>query len=240
MYEQEDRHWWFRGRRRVIWAMLGMARLPSGARVLDAGCGTGRNLVELASIGNASGVDPSEEAVAFCRRRGLEDVRCAGIEKLPFEDGQFDVLLAADVLEHVRDDRDALAELRRVAVTGGWLVITAPAYQWLWTEHDVQLGHVRRYTSGQLQRTVNEAGWSIKHATYFNSLLLPGVALARSAARLAEKRGGGRPGHTDLDRTPVALNRLLEVPFRLEATWIGAGRALPAGVSIGLLCRKDL
>ena len=102
MYEQEDRHWWFRGRREVISAVLSRATLPAGARLLDAGCGTGRNLVEFGRNEVASGVDPSPEAVEFCRRRGLGDVRQGSLESLPFDAATFDLLLACDVLEHVQ------------------------------------------------------------------------------------------------------------------------------------------
>ncbi|HEX6476236.1 MAG TPA: class I SAM-dependent methyltransferase, partial [Acidimicrobiales bacterium] len=114
-YEQEDRHWWFRGKRAVIWALVHRVDLPDKPRVLDAGCGTGRTLVDLGALGPAAGVDPSGDAVAFCHRRGLDTVRLGGLEGLPFEAGGFDLLVASDVLEHVQDDHRALLELRRVA-----------------------------------------------------------------------------------------------------------------------------
>lgn len=232
MYQQEDVHWWFRGRRSVIWALLRHAQLPPNPRLLDAGCGTGRNLVEFGALGTASGVDPSPDAVAFCRLRGLRDVRQAGIESLPFDSGHFDLLLACDVLEHVVDDVGALGELRRVAAAGATLLITVPAYGWMWTEHDVQLHHLRRYTLPKLRSRVLDAGWCPLRATYFNSIMLPLVAPARLASRWSPRRRG----HTDLDRTPALLNTALEMPLRLEAAIIRQGGRLPAGVSVGMLC----
>jgi SAM-dependent methyltransferase len=231
MYEQEDVHWWFRGRRRVIWALLAHADLPPAPRLLDAGCGTGRNLVEFGVLGGADGVDPSADAVAYCHARGLGDVRQASLESLPFDDRRFDLLFALDVLEHVADDAGALAELRRVAADGAHLVVTVPAYQWLWTDHDVQLHHLRRYSRTELVQRVTGAGWEPVVTSSFNSLLLPVVAAARLVARHTT-----RPGRTDLDRTPSRLNRLLEVPFALEASAIARRGRLPAGVSIGMLC----
>jgi SAM-dependent methyltransferase len=233
MYALEDVHWWFRGRRDVIRALLQRTELPAQLRLLDAGCGTGRNLVEFGSLGAAAGVDPSADAVAFCLDRGLADVRQAGIEALPFGPDEFELLLACDVLEHVEDDRGALVELRRVASAGGLLLITVPAYQWLWTEHDVQLHHVRRYTLRTLRSRVRDTGWDVVHATYFNSIALPLVA----GARLAERRSS-RHGHTDLDRTPEVLNGVLALPMKFEAWMIRHGARLPAGVSIGMLCRN--
>ena len=233
MYHQEEVHWWFRGRRDVIWALIGRAGLPPSPRLLDAGCGTGRNLVEFGALGPATGVDPSADAVAFCHDRGLADVQVAGLEALPFDDGRFDLLLACDVLEHVADNAGALGELWRVAAPGAALVLTVPAYQWLWTDHDVALHHLRRYTRRPLCRLVVEAGWRPVQATYFNSLLLPVVAAARLAARRSN-----RPGRTDLGRTPAGLNGALELPLRLEAAAIRRGARLPAGVSVGMVCTK--
>ena len=95
-------------------ALLRRAGLPPSPRILDAGCGTGRNLVEFGGLGEAHGIDFSAEAVRFCHRRGLPGVQQAAIEELPFPDAHFDVVLATDVIEHLDDDRVALAELRRV------------------------------------------------------------------------------------------------------------------------------
>jgi SAM-dependent methyltransferase len=233
MYDVEERHWWFRGRRAVIWALLSLTDLPEKPRFLDAGCGTGRHLIEFGSLGPTVGVDPSADAVAFCHQRGLDDVSCAGLENLPFSSSAFDLVLASDVLEHIDDDIGALVELHRVAADDAHLIITVPAYQWLWTEHDVQLHHVRRYTLPVMAARVRTAGWEVERSTYFNSLLLPGVAAARLVARSSK-----RQGHTDLDRTPALLNAALEAPMKLEAALIRRGMRFPAGVSLGLVCRR--
>jgi SAM-dependent methyltransferase len=233
MYEQEDVHWWFRGRRDVIWALIGHTTMVPSPRLLDAGCGTGRNLVEFGSLGPATGVDPSSDAVTYCHERGLVDVRQAGLESLPFPDGSFDLLLACDVIEHVADDIGALGELYRVAAPGAALVLTVPAYRWLWTDHDIQLHHLRRYTLGVLRSRVVAAGWEPVRATYFNSLMLPMVAGARLASRVVHRRA-----RTDLDRTPAHLNGVLAAPMRLEAMAIRHGVRLPAGVSVGMVCAK--
>jgi SAM-dependent methyltransferase len=239
MYELEDDHWWFRGRRRIIWALLERAPVQADPRLLDAGCGTGRNLVEFGHLGPSTGVDPAQAAVDFCLERGLRDVRRAGLEELPFEEAGFDLLLACDVIEHVRDDEAALRELLRVAAPGACLVITAPAYQWMWTEHDVQLHHFRRYTLRRLTERIRSAGWIVSQATYFNTVLFPVVAAARAAEKVRERKArSARTGHTDLDRTPAGLNGMLEAPFRLEAAAVRRGIRLPAGVSAAVLARK--
>jgi SAM-dependent methyltransferase len=230
LYELEDRHWWFRGRRAVIRALLERGEAPAHPRVLDAGCGTGRNLAELrAGAATLHGVDSAPEAVEFCRKRGLDGVTESELDVLPFQDASFDLLLATDVVEHLDDDVGALRELRRVAAPGARLLLTVPAYQWLWSAHDESHQHRRRYTRPELVARVRAAGWEPTVASYFNALLLPPIAVAR---RL--NKGNGR---SDYDRTPPWLNAALERPMRLEAELIRRGAELPAGVSIGLVAR---
>lgn len=234
LYELEDAHWWFRGRRAVIWSLLNRAGLPEHPRILDAGCGTGRNLAEFGKLGSSAGVDPSETAVAFCRARGLEGVVQAGIEQLPFDDGAFDLVLATDVLEHIDDDDRAAAELRRVVAADGRLLVTVPAYQWLWSQHDDTHHHVRRYTAPRLRAVLERAGWQPMTETYFNSLLLAPIALVRTLARRRPPQENGR---SDYQLAGGPMNTVLSLPMRAEARAIGRGARLPAGVSIGMVCR---
>jgi SAM-dependent methyltransferase len=233
-FQLEDTHWWFEGRRAVIWALLRRSGTGESLRVLDAGCGTGRNLLEFGGLGTAQGVDSSPDAIAFCRRRGVQAVSEARLEALPFGEASFDLILATDVLEHLEDDAAALAELRRVVAPGGRLLATVPAYTWLWSQHDTAHHHFRRYTLRRLRERLRVAGWEPAQWSYFNTALLPPIAAVRLLARRRPARAGERP---DLRLTPPALNRLLEAPMRLEADLIGRGVRLPAGVSIGIVAR---
>jgi SAM-dependent methyltransferase len=233
-FELENSHWWFEGRRAVLWALLRRAGVPSGVRVLDAGCGTGRNLIEFGTLGPATGVDSSEDAIEFARRREIPGVSQGVIEQLPFEDASFDLILATDVLEHLRDDGLAISELRRVAAPGAWLLATVPAYRWLWSRHDTEHHHFRRYTSRLLRSRLAAGGWSPEAWSYFNSVLLPPIAAVRLAERVRPKNGDERP---DLRMTPGWLNGILLGPMRAEGALIGAGARLPAGVSFGVISR---
>lgn len=235
LFALEDEHWWFRGRRAVIWSLLRNGGVPSaGLRVLDAGCGTGRNLLEFGSLGVARGIDTSEEAVAYCRRRGLAAVDAAPIEALPFSAGSFDLLLATDVVEHVPDDRVALRELRRVAAPDAHLLTTVPAYQWLWSAHDVELHHFRRYTWRRLRAALLDSGWEPVHWSYFNSILLAPIAAVRLLTRRQDRPIARRD---DLALTPARVGALLRLALEIEARAVGAGVHLPVGVSIGAVCR---
>jgi ubiquinone/menaquinone biosynthesis C-methylase UbiE len=230
-FELEDTHWWFEGRRAVIRALMAQAGIDGGLRVLDAGCGTGRNMLEFADLGTVEGVDSSPEAIEFCRRRGVLGVHEGQIERLPFDDGAFDLILATDVLEHLEDDAAALRELRRVTAPSGRLLATVPAYRWLWSQHDSAHHHFRRYTLRELRRRLEATGWEPVAASYFNSILLPPIAAVRLLARRRPPGNGERP---DLKLTPERLNRVLTQPMRIEAAMIGRGARLPAGVSIGI------
>jgi SAM-dependent methyltransferase len=233
MLSSDESHWWYRGRRRVLRAELDRLPLPHGARLLDAGCGSGRTLDELARYGRVSGVDLSPEAVAAAWRRGHDDVQVARVEELPFPDAAFDVVTCLDVVEHTPDDRATLAELRRVTRPGGLAVVTVPAYQALWSWHDEVNRHFRRYDSSSLRAAARAAGWTVVGDTHFNGALLAPAA----AVRLAQR---GRRAHprSDLDLTPPVLNGVLELPLRLESRIVAAGTRLPAGLSLLAVLRR--
>jgi len=232
MDELAGHHWWFRGREAIIQALLGKIALPSRPRVLDAGCGTGANLQLYSRFGAAEGFDPSPDAVAYCQRRGLENVRQGTMEEIPFEASSFELLMATDVLEHVPDEERGMRELWRVAAPGASLVLTVPAYEWLWSQEDVRLGHIRRYTRPALCALARRTGWEPTFDTYFNAVLLAPIAIARKL-----RQSVGSRGSAELALTPRVLDPLLSLPMRLDARMIAAGVSIPAGVSVGLVCR---
>ena len=233
--EVDEHHWWYRGRRRVIRAELDRLPLPSGARVLDAGCGSGRTLQELVDYGDVSGIELNTDAAALARGRELGEVQVGRLEELPWDDGTFDLITCLDVIEHVPDDAAALVELRRVCQPGGWLLVTVPAYQALWSRHDEANHHYRRYSRSSLRDAARAGGWQLERMSSFNSLLLAPAA----AVRLAHRRLGTRNGYTnDLAVGPSWLNDVLERPLALEASWLARGRTLPAGLSLLAVLRR--
>lgn len=186
MYEIEETHWWFVGRRRIIESFVEAicrAIKKSNPRILDVGCGTGANLELLARFGRAEGVDVSVDALAFCHERGLENVQQSTAEKLPFEDESFDFVTALDVIEHLDDDVAGLREIRRVVAPGGHILIFVPAFMFLWGVQDDVSNHRRRYTLPQLKRVVREAGFEIERATYANITFFAPTLLGRALMR---------------------------------------------------------
>ena len=204
--------------------------LPEPARILDAGCGSGRNMVELARLGTVTGVELSEASVALARERDVGEVIAGSVLEMPFADDSFDLAVSLDVIEHLEDDLGALRELRRTVAPGGALLVTVPAYQWLWSGHDEINHHHRRYTRRTLQRVAEQAGWSQLRTTYFNSLLLP-VAIV---LRVLERVNRAKTTETSLDLwiPPEPVNWLLERPLTLEAALIARGGRIPAGLSL--------
>jgi len=225
----EDRHWWYSGRRRVLARAIARLQLPAPARVLDAGCGSGRNMVDLARYGEVSGIELSDTSVAVARSRDVGEVVEGSVLEMPFAADSFDLAVCLDVIEHPQDDRAALRELRRVLAPGGALLVTVPAYQWLWSGHDVINHHHRRYNRRALLAAAQEAGWECEFATYFNSLLLP-VAIALRA--LDRVHANTTESSLDLWVPPAPLNWLLQQPLNLEAAAIGRRRPIPAGLSL--------
>src|SRR5688500_20005542 len=135
LYQVEESHWWYVGRRRIIQSLVErICRTLNTAnpRILDVGCGTGANLKMLAAYGRTEGVDISEQAVDFCRERGLDSVKLGAIEELPYESGSFDLVTALDVVEHLDDDVAGLREVRRVLRPDGRVLLFVPAFMFLW------------------------------------------------------------------------------------------------------------
>ncbi len=228
-HRAEDQHWWYRGRRTVIERVLNGLDLPPGARILDAGCGSGRNMVELARHGTVTGVELSQTSVDIARGRGAGEVIAGSVLDVPLPDASFQLAVTLDVIEHLEDDLGALRELRRLVAPGGALLVTVPAYQWLWSGHDEINHHHRRYTRRSLRAVAEQAGWKQARTTYFNSLLLPVAIMLRILDRINTKT---TESSLDLWVPPEPLNWLLERPLALEAALIGGGGRIPAGLSL--------
>ncbi len=235
MAEVEERHWWFRARRDITGAAIARLGLAPGARVLEAGCGTGGNLAMLSGFGTVRAFEPDPAALEVARAKRRAEVVPGGLpDGLPADLLDLDLVCAFDVLEHIDDDRAAAAALCARLRHGGHLVVTVPAFAWLWSRHDDAVAHKRRYTRGELVRVLREAGLEIERCSYFNTLLFPLVALVRVGRRLLRLEGDGTgemalPGNL--------LNRLLYAIFAAERHLLETVD-LPFGVSLLAVARR--
>jgi SAM-dependent methyltransferase len=235
MYQIEGSHWWFAGRRRILASFLDRISKSLGKDnpdILDVGCGTGANLELLGEYGPAKGVDVSQEALAFCRARGLTDVRLGEAEKLPYPDSSFDLVTGLDVVEHLDDDLAGLREMHRVLRPDGRALVFVPAFMFLWGVQDDISNHRRRYTLKQIKETVRTAGFEIESATYANITFFMPILLGRLLMRLT----GFRPA-SENNLTIGALNKPLGMLFGSESFFLRYAN-LPFGVSAICVARK--
>ena len=242
MAELERDHWWFAAKRRLVTRAI-TRHLGNGrdARAADIGCGTGAMVDDLAASGFAAviGTDASSTAIGFAHRATESSDSVAGhlvtlAEAVPFRAESLRCLTSLDVVEHLDDDVVALREYLRVVEPGGVVVLTVPAYRWAWSDHDVALGHRRRYTRDELRAAVEAAGFVVERATYFHSwLVLPALLVRRTP--LGRLMGGSSPEEASFGSP--SLNRLLGVVSRTEAAVLRRVD-LPFGLSILLVARR--
>jgi len=260
MDDVEGSHWWFVGRRailetfmRQIVGMLGTLPFAGGVdaalggrggslspaeggtqnslRILDVGCGTGANLEMLQQFGEASGVDVSDDALEFCRQKGL-DVQKGLAEDLPYEDETFDVTTALDVIEHLDDDVTGLKEMLRVTKKGGYSLFFVPAFMWLWGVQDDISNHRIRYTRKQIVERIEKAGYRVERATYANWTFFAPILAGRTLMKLT----GVKP-ESENNVNVSALNGIFGKIFSAERLWLKKFD-FPFGVSIVVVAKK--
>jgi SAM-dependent methyltransferase len=236
LFRVEQSHWWHIGRRKILAGFVEEIcshvtdRRP---RILDVGCGTGANLLMLSKYGDAEGVDVSEDALAFCRERGLDRVKLGAAEALPYDDGTFDLVTALDVVEHLDDDLGGLREMRRVLRPGGRVLLFVPTFMFLWGLQDDVSNHRRRYRLSELRRLLEDAGFVMERATYANITFFLPILVVRKLMRLT-----GMKAESENNITVSSLNGVLGRMFGAES-WILRYMNLPFGVSGLCVARVD-
>jgi SAM-dependent methyltransferase len=231
MQDLEESHWWFRARNAIICqTVVGFAEPQSD--LLDYGCGTGGLAMRLRALGfHVVGADVSEEALSACSASGLPIV---DLRDECLDPESADTVLACDVLEHIEDDGELLATLRRTLRPGGYLIATVPAYELLWSGEDYVSEHVRRYTRPLLKRQLRAAGYDIIRCTYFNTVLFPVQVMVILGKRLFRPRDMYRSNvHVHGNRQNTALYTLFALERRL-LPWMN----FPIGGSILAVARR--
>lgn len=231
----EENHWWFAARRAIAEKIIKQLDLPPDARILEAGCGTGGNLSMLSRYGQVQAMELDDLARQMANAKGITQVVSGELpNKVPFQPKQFDLIALLDVLEHVEDDCNTLKILGSLLKPGGVLLISVPAFPFLWSAHDDVHHHKRRYLLGELNSKLGNASLEVVYASYFNTLLFPLIFGARLLGKLrSSKRESG-----DLTMPNPLINRLLFAIFSSERFVLGRW-PMPFGVSAMAIARKE-
>jgi SAM-dependent methyltransferase len=227
MAELDDRHWWYRARRRILAELIRrQAHLPSGAQILEIGCGTGHNLAMLGEFGHVDALELDDEARALSEKRlGRKIMRSPLPELSEVPDRHYDFIGAFDVIEHIDDDAAAVDAIATKLKPGGRFMIAVPAHGWMWTAHDVVNHHKRRYSKRALKALIESSPMRLDKIGYFNSLLFPLAVAERVVSKLR-----GRDS-ADVKLPPAPLNAALEAVFAAERYVVGR-LPLPPGLSL--------
>jgi len=226
LYKIEKKHWWFCSRRKIIGSFVKNIAKPEVFSILDVGCSIGITMKYLEQYGKVEGVDASKDAVEYCR---LQKLSCCEGEatKLPFPDNSFDLVCALDLLEHIVNAKDGVDEFYRVLKNGGYLLITVPAFNSLWSDFDIVSHHFKRFTAKELKKLVEASNLSILKISYLNFFLFPCFLIFRffKISKI----------YSELSVPP--FNKVFEFIFSSEKTFLKYIN-FPWGSSIFVLARK--
>jgi SAM-dependent methyltransferase len=230
MGELENSYWWYRARREIICDVVSH-HLQPGAAIVDYGCGTGATAIKLRDFGfHVTAADVSEPSLSACRLANLPTIDLRQ-QRIPAASA--DAVLACDVIEHVEKDVELLVELRQALRPAGRLIVTVPAYEFLWSGEDYVSEHFRRYTRPTLLKRIASAGYTPVWCSYFNTVLSPLVAATILGKRLFFPREMYRSNIAPLPRWQ---NEMLYTVFGWERSILREVR-FPFGTSILLVAR---
>ncbi len=225
MRESETEHWWFQARREILLQVI-KSFVPKGVSVLDVGCGTGFILEKLQHDYDAHGLDHAEVAVNYCHERGLTFVKRGLLGEETFNGKKFQLISFLDVIEHIEDDLAVLSVAKPYLSQNGIVMITVPAFEFLWSAHDEIHHHKRRYTKETLTELLQKAGYTVRYISYFNMFLFPMIALVRVIGNLT-----GRHNVSDAKPENKFFNDVLYRVFESERNLL-PNVSLPFGVSL--------
>lgn len=230
----EKKHWWFKARRNILLYFI-KKYSRKGDKVFDFGCGSGYLVGKLQKNGyDAYGMDFESEAIEYGRNCGIKNLEIGSGGRFNYPDNSFDFITVLDVLEHIKNEKPVIAELKRVLKPGGKILVTVPAYMWLWGVQDEVAHHFRRYTVGSLNTVFDEfKDLNIIKKTYFNTLLFPAIVMVRFLSKLFNKQERG----SDFEINNNFSNQIFYFIFNFEKQLLKFIK-FPFGISILFILDK--
>lgn len=234
-YSLERESWWFKARLNILEnTVRRKIQTNPSIKILNVGVATGATTEMLQKYGEVVSVEYDEDCCKFLKEKtGIEAI-CASLTDLPFDADSFDLVCAFDVIEHIEEDYLAIQEVHRVLKSGGNYFFTVPAFQFLWSNHDVVNHHFRRYTQPQLNKLIEQSKLQVSYTTYFNFWLFFPIALTRFFLNLLPRKKGTSSSGSDNDlvSTDSLINKVLYTIFNSENFLLKRGIRFPLGVSI--------
>lgn len=232
-FELENNYFWFVSRAKILLKILKTrTNLNNESNVIDIGCGTGGFASELDKLYNVTCLDTEPIALEYCKKRGLTDLHQGILEDFDPNGKKFDSAFMLDVIEHIEDDKEVVSQVYDLLEEGSYFLATVPAYQWMWSHHDVMHMHYRRYTKPNFEKLLKDAGFNIEYSSYYNTFLFPAVLLKRAIDKLT-----GAKKEDPVEEVPEILNKLFEKIFSFESKFL-PGMSFPFGLSIVVLAKK--
>ena len=234
----EKHYWWHKGKLSLITSLYSKyLKGKKDLNILEIGCGTGEVLTLLKNWGKITGMDFSQEAIEACKKKGFNNLYCEDINILDLSKdyGEFDLILALDVLEHIRDDVKTMKKVRKLLKPGGLFFVAVPAYKFLWSTHDEALHHLRRYHSLEINQKLKDSGFEILKSTHFVAALFFPIASVRLLNNFIRRRAYPKTHYLPL---PQKINNILTKILEIESKII-KNIYLPIGTTLVVVARKN-
>lgn len=243
-YKLERKHWWFTARLKILRTVL--SRFVSllntdELEILNAGAATGATSVMLQEFGRVISLEYDKGCYEFLKEVIEKDVVNGSLTELEYQNETFDMVCAFDVIEHIEDHEKAVSEIYRVLKKDGLAYITVPAFQFLWSDHDVINHHFRRYTKKEIVDLFKNQGFKIDFETYFNFVLFFPIFLVRMISNMLPTSSKSNSTGSDAEKIGATgpLNKILFQLMKSELLFLGRKISLPVGVSVLLIARKQ-
>lgn len=232
LYNLEEKHWWHISKRKIVFDFIKQYNNFKKPKILDMGCGTGKNVESLKHLGTVYGIDSSLQAIKFCKQRGLSNISLEKVVNTNFPETSFNIITLLDVLEHT-DDNKTLKEAHRILHKDGLIIITVPALPFLWSKWDNVLHHKRRYTKKGLEQILKKNHFHILKISYMYSFLILPVIITRTIKDLFFRKNYP----SDFLISFSILNQILFTIARLEAVLVKR-ELVPLGLSVIVIAQK--